>query len=157
VYVAAEVKKKYPLVKIVLAGDGDMKEELQNLARQMNVIDNVAILGNVKQDKLSSLLATSIAYLSPHSGRSLVEGALAGIPLISYDWEWHSELVKDNKTGFLVPYKNWKAMAHGLIRVMDNIDRSRVLGKNARALALEIMDQKKIQHIEKEKYLELIH
>jgi len=36
-------------------------------------------------------------------GFSLIEAYAAGRPVVSYDVEWHSELVKNNETGFLIP------------------------------------------------------
>jgi glycosyltransferase involved in cell wall biosynthesis len=155
IHVAAEIRKTRPDFKIALAGDGDIRNELMDLARTLAVCDNVVFLGNVRQEALASLLATAAAYVCPHSGRSLVEAALAGIPLVAYDWEWHSELVINGVTGILAPYRNHAAMANGLLQILSNPGQASAMGRRARELALDMMDQKKIQSLEKEKYTEL--
>ena len=154
--VAAEVKKLFPSIVIALIGDGDIVEAMKDEAAKMGVQNNVLFLGKQKQGFIASLLPHAAAYLAPHSGRSLVEAAYAGIPLIAYDWEWHSELVQHQITGELVPFKDWHAMAQSFCRILSDPLYARKLGDNARAVVMKMMDQKKIQSLERAKYLEIL-
>jgi len=154
--VAQEAKKTVPGAAVVLIGDGDLREEFDKKARDLGITDAVFFLGKKRQEWIARLLPMASAYLSPHSGRSLVEAAFAGLPLIAYDWEWHAELVVPGVTGELVPYRDWKKMAESFCTMLTKKEYASELGKNARKMAMEVMDQKKIQELEKNKFLEIL-
>lgn len=156
-YVAAEVKKTYPSIVIAMVGDGDIAESMKDEIANLGIENNVVFLGKQKQDFVASLLPHASAYLAPHSGRSLVEAAYAGIPLIAYDWEWQAELVRHQITGELVPFKDWHAMANSFCRILSDGSYARKLGENARTAVMEMMDPEKIQEIERAQYLKILN
>lgn len=156
IYVAAEVKKVYPTIVVVLIGDGDIVETMKHEVARLGVENNILFLGKQKQEFIASLLPHATAYLAPHSGKALVEAAYAGIPLIAYNWEWHAELVQHRITGELVTFKDWHAMAESFCRILSDPLYAKRLGDNARTVVLEMMDQKKIQALERAKYLEVL-
>lgn len=134
----------YSDLKIVIIGDGELRQIMEKIVVEKNIKDVVLFLGNCKQDEIAAILPKACAYLSPHSGLSLLEAALAEIPLIAYDYEWHPELIKQGETGELIPFKNWKKMARALIHIAGNPSYGKILGVSARIHALEMMDQNKI-------------
>jgi|GEM_PF-863792 glycosyltransferase involved in cell wall biosynthesis len=152
VLVAAEARKRFPEAVIALIGDGDLAGAMKDEAARLGAADNLVFLGKQRQEAIASLLPRAAAYLAPHSGRSLAEAAFAGVPLVAYDWEWHGELVKSGVTGELVPFGDWRAMAQSFCRILSDPAYGRTLGENARAVALEMMDQEKIREIERARY-----
>jgi glycosyltransferase involved in cell wall biosynthesis len=157
--VAFEMKKHADLsdVSIVIIGDGEIRKDMEKMAREMNIEKSILFLGDCKQNEIAGILPYAVAYLAPHSGLSLVEAALAATPLIAYDYEWHPELVKPGITGELVPHRDWKKMAESFVGILRNPTYGKELGVKARLLALEMMDQKKIQAIEIENYSRLLN
>jgi glycosyltransferase involved in cell wall biosynthesis len=158
-YVGHELKqhKEFSDINIVLIGDGDLRNELEKMASDFGLGKSMHFLGECRQDEIAGILPHASVYLAPHSGLSLVEAALAGVPLIAYDYEWHPELVKQGITGELVPHHDWKKMAESFWRILRDPGYGKTLGANARMLAMEMMDQKKIQAIEKEQYKKLLN
>ena len=50
-----------------------------------------------------ALKCLQIAHvLATHTGRALAEASFAGLPVVGYDIDWHSEIIKDGINGFLV-------------------------------------------------------
>ena len=137
--------EKIPELLTVFVGDGDMRAELEGMVEQEGLTNHVLFLGNQNQAYLSALYAVSDVYLSPLTGRSMVEAALAALPLIAYDYEWHSEIVISGKTGYLVPYRSIHEMASTLVKLLQNEKLISDLGKEARRFTLKLMDKDKIR------------
>ncbi len=91
--------------KLVLAGDGDMRQEIEALIKQLNISDAVKITGWVKPEEVRALLVDSTAMVLPSFAEGLpvaimeamamrrlvLSTYIAGIP----------ELVEDKVTGLL--------------------------------------------------------
>jgi glycosyltransferase involved in cell wall biosynthesis len=85
-------------------------------------------------------------------GRGLTEACLAGIPIVAYDYDWQGEIIRSGETGELVAEGDWKEMALRASKLLDDPQRSRHLGKQARRLAIEMMSPKILADIEVASY-----
>jgi glycosyltransferase involved in cell wall biosynthesis len=81
---------------------------------------------------------------------------LCGIPIIAYDVEWHPEIVIDNYTGFLVPFRDTAALAEKMIYVVRNYERARIASVRGRDLARVAFDKEKISEKESMYYLQAL-
>ena len=90
------------------------------------------------------MLAQASVIAAPLAGLALVEGALSGTPIVAYDYEWHSELIRTDETGILVPHRDTDAMAAAICALLDDSERGEDLGERARARVLEIMEPAKL-------------
>ena len=142
--------KILPNMLTIVIGNGDVKASLEQQAKQMNIENNIVFLGHQNQEKLAQLYVDANVYLSTLTGRSLVEAALAELPMLAYDYEWHSEMVIPDKTGELAPYRDTQAMAQQLIDLLQNPDRAKKLGQQARLFTLDLMDKGKIRLLEQQ-------
>ena len=154
---AAELKKRTESkIKFLIVGDGSEMSYLKELSIKLDVSENVIFIGNKDQVWISKMLPFSLVVLSPHGGRSLTESCLAGVPIIAYDFEWQRELIKNNQTGFLIKNHNWRGFVEKTIYILRNKKKSKLLGRNARALALKMMNPKKLEKHEKLQYAQTI-
>lgn len=144
------------LLTIFVGSNGSMRGELEEMAHAKGISSNVMFLGKRNQEFLASIYREADVYLSPLTGRCLVEAALAGLPLIAYDFEWHGEFVKHDKTGWLIPYRNSQAMGEALAMLIEDHSLNSRLGGGSRALALEMMDKQKILKQEQDAYLRVL-
>ena len=154
--VIAELKKRGKDIKAVLVGDGSMQNSLSVLAKELSIDKNIIFAGNKDQEWIAAVLPRALAVLSPHSGRALCEAALAGAPIVAYDFEWQSELITAGKTGELVGDGDIKAMADSVIKYFSNPDYAKRMGENVRVKALEMMDPIKLCEHEKNEYDKLL-
>jgi glycosyltransferase involved in cell wall biosynthesis len=106
---------------LFLAGDGQEREELECLARELGIEDRVSFLGMVPHEKMATLFAE--AYVSVIPSRcpenmpySVIESLAAGTPVIGSNRGGIPELVQDGTTGFVVDHDNVTHLAHALLR-----------------------------------------
>lgn len=156
VTVLAETRLTDQRVAGVLVGDGSMRGELEGLARRLGMADHLVFVGNRNQEWVANALSSASVIVSPLTGRSLVEGALSGTPVVAYDTDWQSELVKDGSTGILVPYRDTQQMAAGVSRLLQDEEYGRLLGSQARAYAVEAMDPQRLDEHERREYQKLL-
>ena len=109
--VVALLKGRGYIVKAIFVGDGHLKEELVDLAKQMGVSDQIVFCGNRDQIWLSRVVPQISVVISTLTGRALAEAALGGAPIVAYDVDWHGEAIETGVTGELVPYSDCSRMA----------------------------------------------
>ena len=127
-------------VVALLVGEGPYQGELEALATQLGVREQILFCGNREQSWLARVIPCVAAVASPLTGRALGEAALGGAPIVAYDIDWHSELIRSGETGELVPYLDHQAMADAIERLLADPDRAAQLGKNLRSRALDLLD-----------------
>ncbi|TCZ77516.1 glycosyltransferase [Paenibacillus albiflavus] len=113
------VQQTYPEAKLVLIGDGELREELEEMARHK--IHNYQFLGMQTQDvirkwlnKAKVLCVPSITIASGKSeafGLVFIEANAMGVPVVSFDTGGIAEAVEHDKTGYLLPEKDWLGLA----------------------------------------------
>ena len=86
--VVAELNQRGHQIDVLIVGDGVLRGELERLATELNVEEAVKFAGERNQEWLASVLPRAVAIISPQMGRALAEAALAGVPIIAYDFSW---------------------------------------------------------------------
>ena len=138
--VLSGLKKNGHQIKLVFAGDGEMKEDLKALAKSLGVLDEVIFAGNQNQENLSQLNTFALAVMSPLTGRALSESALCASPIVAYDLDWQGELIVTNETGILCREGNYEEMTAAVERYIQDPDFALNMGINARKYALSLLD-----------------
>jgi len=152
----AAVRAHHPDVAAVVIGDGSELPELQRLASELDLTGHVAFAGSRDQSWIARALASSTVYVAPSAGRALVEAALAELPLVAYDVDWHSELVLEGTSGLLVPFRDVTKMAAAATRLLDDPVLATRLGRGARTLAGETMDPEALMDLERRSLEQLL-
>ena len=143
-------------VKLVIAGDGDMRGDLIALAQSLGVADRLVLPGNMNQHELSQLNAHCALVLSPLTGRALSESALGGAALVAYDLDWQKDLVRTDETGILVPFRDVDALTEAAVALLRNPQRAKALGVGARTRALAMLDPDILDRHERDTYTRLL-
>lgn len=113
-----------------LVGDGVRREELQNLAQELNLQENVKFLG-LRTDVPNVLKSADVVVMSSHwEGLSLsnVEGMSVGKPFVASDVNGLREVTKDY--GILFPHGDEKALAEIIMKLHDNKDYYKQVADN---------------------------
>lgn len=156
VRVLASARRAGHDVKLVLAGEGPMREELENLAAELEVTEWVVFAGNLRQDALQQLNAQAAAVISPLTGRALSESAMGGAAIAAYDLDWQSDLIETGVTGELVPFRDAEALGAAVVKFLDSPDYAGAMGRAVRERALEMLDPDKLNAFERETYANLL-
>ncbi len=120
--------------KILIAGDGRLKQELIDFAKQKNVLDKIIFLGFVKDIK-SFMQSIDVFVLTSYwegFGYVIAEAMVNSKPTIAFNLSSNPELITDGKTGFLIEKDNINEFCEKIIEIYTAINLSENMGKNAR-------------------------
>ncbi len=141
------VSEVAPNVRLVIAGDGDMRSPLVQQARRIGLSEKVTFVGAVGREDVPAFYAAAdlVAIPSIQHEAGFVEGlgyvaleALAsGRPIVASDVGGLGESVRDGQTGFLVPERNPRALAEAILTLARSPELRLRLGTNARDMARE--------------------
>jgi glycosyltransferase involved in cell wall biosynthesis len=114
---------------LLLAGDGQLRQEMEVLARQLQLDRQVHFLG--EREDVTELLAASDAFvlasLSEGNPLSVQEAMAAGLPILATAVGGLPELVRNEADGLLVPSGNVPALHDAMMRLICDTDfRSRM-------------------------------
>lgn len=133
----SEVSKKYPRARLLLVGGGDFMNSLVNLASILHISDSVSFAGEIPNQKVLALIASSEICVFPTlwslEGFGLVtlEAMSAGKPVIGFDFGPLPEII-NSKTGILVPSGDTKAMAGAILKLLKNKPLGKKMGNAGR-------------------------
>lgn len=154
--VVAELVRRGHKVKGVVIGDGVLRGECMKLAATLGVEDAVVFVGNRTQDWIARFLPKTKVVVSPHMGRALTEAALAGVPIVAYDYDWQREIVSDGQTGYLVAHNDWKGLADKVEQLLFASGLAMEMGKAVRERVMEMMNPEKLMRHEQDEYSKLL-
>lgn len=131
------VMNKNPNVIGVFAGDGPLREYMVDWVNSNGLMHRIFFAGNIDQQTLSALIPSSIV-LSPLTGLALIEAGLGGAAIVAYNRDWQSDFIEDGIDGFIVPFKDYAAMAEKALCLIDNPELRQKFSENIRRKSLHI-------------------
>lgn len=124
-----EIIHHYPDTKLLIVGTGPEKNNLQKLAKELNLNENVIFTGYVQYSDLPPYFATADLFIGPSviakdgnsEGFGLVfaEAASSGCPVIATNFPAVKDIIIHNKTGFIVPAMNSNAVRETVLSVFQ--------------------------------------
>ena len=115
-------KRGYEDIRLVIAGDGPTRDELERLTQNLGVSDYVDFLGYVSDVDSLYLSAHAVLLTSHYEGfpNVLVEAIGFGVPILSFDiLSGPSEIIIDGVNGLLVKNRSVGALANALQICLD--------------------------------------
>ena len=144
-----KVAELYPDWKLKIYGQGNRKDELQNLIEKENLTTSGKLCGVTHTPFLEMKKARIFVLSSFYEGfpNVLCEAMHAGLPCISTKCECGpSELINDGKSGFLVQIGDADQMAEKIVTLVENETLRRTMGeeaeKSTERLSREVICQK---------------
>lgn len=121
-------KNEIPELKILLAGNGPMRDELQALITAGHAEDFIHLLGYRTDLERVVPAADVIVSCSHREGLpiNIVEAMLCGKPVIAAENRGHRELVSDGETGYLIPVGDSAALAEKLVALYEDAAREKL-------------------------------
>ncbi|MBX9601785.1 MAG: glycosyltransferase family 4 protein [Bryobacteraceae bacterium] len=132
----AIARAAHPQARLVLAGDGPLRTELERLARTLHIEDRVTFAGRVAVDEVRSYLRLSDAFALVSSLEgfpvSLAEAMSTGLPSVVSSISANTQLVRDEVQGITVPVGCEAAIGAALDRLMADAALRGRMGQAAR-------------------------
>jgi glycosyltransferase involved in cell wall biosynthesis len=135
--IAAELALRFPQLRFVLAGDGPLRPELENLAGRLGIGNHTLFLGD-RRDVPAVLAALDISVLPSSSesfSNAILESMAAGLPVVAADVGGNPELVHHGKTGLLFRRGDETGFAAALETLISQPALRNRLGNYAREVA----------------------
>lgn len=135
----AVARRRRADLTLTIAGSGEDRPRLEQLARRLGLGDAVRFLGFVTEDEKLRLLRTCWANLFPSPkegwGITVIEAAACATPSIASDSPGLRDSVRAGLTGHLVPHGDVAALAAQLLAYAEAPATVARLGAEARAWA----------------------
>lgn len=147
-----EAAKQCDNIRLLIAGDGEQRQELEEMAGSLCPPDTVKFIGwqtdmNSFYHSLNVNMLSSISETFPYA---ITEGARMGCATISTAVGGIPKVVIDGKTGFLVDPGDWQTMARRIVSLAGDAKLRSSLGqgiyeKVRREFSSQVMAQRQIQ------------
>jgi glycosyltransferase involved in cell wall biosynthesis len=106
------LKKRHPALRLVIAGDGPLRSELEQDFKKRGLDEDVTFTGNILHEEVPAVLRQLDIALAPYpschhdfyfSPLKLFEYMACGVPVVAPNLGQIAEVVTDGKTGLLYP------------------------------------------------------
>jgi glycosyltransferase involved in cell wall biosynthesis len=114
------VTDQVPDVAFLLAGRGELYDELRKLAGELGIGDRVFFTqgGGNMMDWLSRMSIGCLTSISEGFSNAIMEYMAAGMPVVAIDVGGNRDAVVDSETGYLVPERSPEKFAEPLIKLL---------------------------------------
>jgi glycosyltransferase involved in cell wall biosynthesis len=135
---------QFPRLKFMWVGDGLLRKQFEERIARMGLKDRFVLTGLVPPARIPELCNAMDVLVHPSRreglARALAQGALAGVPVITYDVDGNREGVLDNRSGFVLkPFERDK-LSESLALLLADEPRRRRMGAAGREFALARFD-----------------
>ena len=154
----AEASRRFPGIRYTIVGDGPLRQSLENLVREQNVMNNVALVGSKDGATVKRLMDEADIFLlgsvtaanGDGEGQGLVlqEAQASGMPVVATQHGPFAEGVLDGDSAILIPERDAAALANALLTLLSRPDRWSLMGAAGRRFVERKYDSRRLnQHL----------
>jgi glycosyltransferase involved in cell wall biosynthesis len=136
---AAQISQQESSVHFVVVGDGILRSEMERYAQDLGIRQRVFFTGwrrnlpRIYAD-LDLLVVSSNNEGTPVSA---IEAMASGCPVVATRVGGLPDIIKDGKTGYLVPAKQPQSLATAILELIRDPQRARQMGRSAQLSVME--------------------
>jgi len=128
-------------LKLLIAGEGSLKNRLRSLAGALKIINETEFLGSVPHNEVSKILNEFSVYVAISKnegfGVSILEASACGLPVVVSDVEGLPEIVQDGITGIIVPAGNVELTTKAIMQLIEDEELREKMGIEGRNFVLK--------------------
>lgn len=121
---AALIKKRDPSVKVVIAGDGPCRKDLERQVDDLGLREQVKLIGQT--DRVGKLLSKARVFALPSNSEgvalTLLEAMFARVPIVATDVGGTPEVIRDGVNGLLVMPRQSADLADAILSLWDDAE-----------------------------------
>lgn len=145
---APKIFGQHPEARIVIVGDGWVKDNLWNLARSTGYPHKITFLGFLSDQDVIELTMSSDVLVIPSIyepfGIVALEGMAAGVPVVASNVGGLAEIIEHDRTGFLAYRENPDSIAWGVNKILSDFGYAQWLVQNAKKKVREVYSWKAV-------------
>jgi len=133
-----------------IVGDGDLKTSYEKLAEKLDIKDRVEFLGKISDEELPRIYQQADLLVLPSINKNeafglvLLEAMACGVPVIASDLPGVRTVFEDGRQGLLCKPGDVSDLKNKIEEILADEEKRKIMGKEARILALEKYSWKKI-------------
>ena len=140
----ALILAKHKNAELIMAGAGEMRNGLIQLAKSLSIADQINFIGPIPHQHVPLLLRQTDIFAMPSNSESFgvaaVEAQAMGIPVVATNVGGIPEVVIHGVTGILVDPKNEQQLADAIMTLIENPELRMKIGKAGRQHVLDKYD-----------------
>ncbi len=144
----AMASRVIPGIRCVMAGSGDMKDQLVEQARKLGIVDRIVFPGRIPYEDMPKALNSIDIFAMPSRyeelGVAALEASAMRVPVIVTDRWGMKEVMIDGVTGVFIGMGDTEKLAENLIELSNNPTLRLELGKAGREFVKEKYEFDKI-------------
>ena len=130
----AKARQYVPNICLAIAGTGPQKEELEQLARQLDLQDVVSFVGRLDVEQIVDFYQSADVMLNPttvdNMPNSVLESLASGVPVVTTNVGGIPYIVEQGETALLVDSGDAQAMADEIVRLYRESETRQKLIEN---------------------------
>lgn len=119
-----KLKEKFGQVVLLILGDGPALDDLQQLARELKVENEVKFLGRISHEKVANYFKAADLFILNTNyeamSHTLLEVMRVKTPIIATFSGGNPEVIDNNENGLLVEYNNLDQLTEAAIRILSD-------------------------------------
>jgi glycosyltransferase involved in cell wall biosynthesis len=129
----AEVHSRYKQTKLLIAGDGSLKAELSNQAKDLHLGDHCRFLGQVSDIRRLHHALDMLVICSDNEGspNTVLEAMALGTPVVATNVGGLADMVRPSIDGWLVQRRDQSGLIHAMLEMIENAKEARRRAESA--------------------------
>jgi len=150
------LKEEFSNIKLIVAGDGDLKNKYESYAKQNNLKASVEFRGKLQGQELPEAYRKANLFALPTASDSqplvILEAMAAGLPIVSTRIGGIPNMIEDGEEGFLIEPHNPQVLANKIGELLRDPQLREKFSEAARERAIKDFSWQKRM----EKYNEIL-
>lgn len=147
---ASELIRRGKRIFLVFLGDGELRQELEQLTVRLGIEEYVRFLG--WRPDVAEVMSVFDLFVLPSlnegMGRVLVEAMALGKPIVASDVGGISDLVVHGRNGCLVPPGDVLSLSAAISDLLENPEKGRIMGEHGKKIAVDYSADAMVQKID---------
>lgn len=148
----AELKKMRREVRLVLVGDGPIRDQLKSLVTRLGLKEATSFTGSVAHAEIASYYQAADLFvfssLTDTQGIVVLEAIASGLPVVALRDEAFTSMVKNGRNGFLLrPDASHALFARRVAALLENQTRWRQFSAASVRIAREFSEEEQARRL----------
>lgn len=133
----AQIADKYPDWKLVIFGEGPLRDSLQLIVDSLQLSERVLLPGRTEKVIEELRKSKVFCFSSNYEGlsNSIIEAICVGLPVVTTKVSGTEDIIVDGENGYVIPINDDNAMVHALSMLLGDEHLIEYMGENNRKKA----------------------
>jgi len=142
------ISKKYTGAKLIIIGDGEIRNELIQYVNKKGLAEKVKFMGIISDEQVKEVLKIMDIYMHATFGETLstaiIQAMAAAKPIIASDVKGVNNMLQQNYSAVLVPVRSPVKILEAVVKIVENREFAELIVSNTRKMAFLKYDADKM-------------